>query len=839
LESQQQGQQQQQQQQQQPPPPSSGTIRPVAATSTAPPSNRLESTSWNPALEEEVRRVWGIEDNFKFKPNIDKKRNFVMDTPPPYPSGKPWHPGALTQYAQIDMIARAARMRGFSVLYPVGIDRNGLPVEIATERKYRIQMRKTPREEFIGLCKHALDDIEAYMVELLRRLGVSGDFKEKYRTDSEEYRTLTQWSFIKLWDKGLIHIATRPNNYCTDCGTTIADAEIEYEDFPTYLVTNKFTVKETGEEIHVATTRPELLAACQLVVVNPDDDRYQGLVGKTAIIPIYGREVPIKTHRSVEAGFGTGILMVCSYGDYNDVQLFRQLGLQEIQAIDTEGKMTAVTGKYAGMPVKDARSQIIQDLQDAKIAVKVEQVQHRTPLCERSHTPIEIIPMEEFYLKQLQFRATLKKLAKQIKFHPPMHRQILLDWIGSLTTDYPISRRRYYATEIPIWYCTKCQTPHLPKPGKYYRPWKDPAPFKKCSKCGNTKFVGETRTFDTWMDSSISALYVTKVTKSQKFHKATYPTTLRLQGKDIVRTWLYYSLLRCYLLTGEAPFKEAWVGGLGQDAQGRAMRKSLGNFMDPEPLLQKYGTDTFRFWGAAEANLGYDFRVSEDRVAGAGKFLTKLWNTARFIASFPEPKKKKKAKLMPADIWILSELNHLIAECVAGYEDGNGFVPATKIREFVWNVFAAHYIEMVKGRAYGDSVTEEEKEAAWFTLHRVMKCVLLLIAPITPHMSDHIWRRLYGRRTIHLERFPTPDRVKATKGVGAAIIEFDEMTWKTKRDKGMSLREPIEAEVPARLRPYLPDLGRMHHLQEPKVIAAATSSGDKKKAGQPNIRDST
>ena len=210
---------------------------------TAAPPNKLQSTSWNPVLEEEVRRTWGIEDIFKFRPSTDKKRNFVMDTPPPYPSGKPWHPGALTQYSQIDMVARSARMRGYNVLYPIGIDRNGLPVEIATERKYRIQMRKTPREEFIGLCKHALDDIEAYMVELLKRLGVSGDFKEKYRTDSEEYRTLTQWSFIELWDKGLIHIATRPNNYCTDCGTTIADAEIEYEDLPAYLVTNRFTVK--------------------------------------------------------------------------------------------------------------------------------------------------------------------------------------------------------------------------------------------------------------------------------------------------------------------------------------------------------------------------------------------------------------------------------------------------------------------------------------------------------------------------------------------------------------------------------------------------------------------
>ena len=323
------------------------------------------------------------------------------------------------------------------------------------------------------------------------------------------------------------------------------------------------------------------------------------------------------------------------------------------------------------------------------------------------------------------------------------------------------------------------------------------------------------------MDSSISALYVTKWTRNQQFLKATYPTTLRHQGKDIVRTWLYYSLLRCYLLTGKAPWKEAWVGGLGQDAQGRAMRKSLGNFVDPEPLLQKYGTDTFRFWGAAEANQGYDFRLSEDRVAGAGKFLTKLWNTARFIGSFPEP---KSAKLTDTDMWILSELNKLIADCVTGYEDGNVFVPATKLREFVWNVFAAHYIEMVKGRAYGDGVKKEECDAARFTLHRVMKSILLLTAPIAPHMTDHIWRRLYGQRSIHLERFPDADRNKASRGASQAIIAFDEQIWKTKRDKGVSLKEPTEAVVPTKLRPYAADLGRMHHIQKPQKAAKAATS---------------
>jgi valyl-tRNA synthetase len=708
------------------------------------------------------------------------------------------------------MIARAARMRGYNVLYPVGIDRNGLPVEIFAERKYRVQMRKTPREEFINLCKHALDDLEAYMIGLLKTIGISGEFQNKYRTDSEEYRKLTQWSFIEMWKKGLVYVANRPNNYCVDCSTTIADAEIEYEELPTYLVTNKFKVKETGQELLVATTRPELLVACQLVVVNPDDPRYKKLIGKTAIVPVYNQEVPIKGHRSVDQGFGSGVLMVCSYGDYNDVLLFREFRLKEVVAIDTDGKMTVAAGKYAGILIKDARSQIIQDLQEMGVATKVEQIQHRTPLCERSRTPIEIIPMEEYYLKQLEFRPKLKKLAKEIDFYPQMHRQILLDWMSSLSTDYPVSRRRYYATEIPVWYCSKCGTPHLPKPGKYYRPWREEAPFKRCKKCGNTKFVGETRTFDTWMDSSLSPLYITKYLKNKKFYGLTYPTTIRVQGKDIVRTWLYYTLLRCYLLTGKAPFKEAWVGGLGQDAQGRAMRKSLGNIVDPEPVLEKYGADAFRFWGAAEAGLGFDFRFSEDRIGGAGKMLTKLWNTARFISSFPQP---KTAKLTWTDKWMLNELAKLTAECNAAYSKFDAFTVATRVREFLWNVFASNYLEMAKGRAYGDSSNTDEQQAAWFTLHEVVKGLLLLLAPITPYITDYVWRKIYGAQSIHLERFATPKRFDVSEKVSQSILEFNAQVWKTKKDKGLALKDPIEARIPTNLKPFQKDLIRMHHIQ--------------------------
>ncbi|MGI0082942.1 MAG: valine--tRNA ligase, partial [Nitrosopumilaceae archaeon] len=590
----------------------------------------------------------------------------VIDTPPPYPSGRPWHIGAAAHYAQIDMIARTARMSDKNVLFPIGIDRNGLPVEMYTENKYNIKMRDTERDKFLKLCTTALDDLESEMIQIMTSLGLSGNFSEYYRTDSEEYRTLTQSTFIDLWKKGLVYLANRPNNYDWVTGTTIADAEITYVEIPTKLVYMKFKIKNSDRSLTVASTRPELLCACQAIIVNPDDERYTDLIDKKAIIPLVNREVEIKTHPSAEKEFGSGTVMVCSYGDQNDVVLFRELKLQEIVAIGKDGRMTDVAGPHVGLKVKQAREKIIEDLQKQNLVEKIENISHRTPVSERSKIPIEIIPMEEYYLKQKDSVEKIREISSKIVFYPPMHRQILMNWLDSISIDWPISRRRYYGTEIPIWYCKKCSEPHVPEPSKYYRPWKDNSPIVKCTKCGASEFVGEERTFDTWMDSSVSPLFVSKYKRDDAFFKKTYPATLRPQSKDIVRTWLYYTILRCEQLTGKAPWSKAWIMGYGVDEHGTKMSKSKGNVIDPLPIIQKFGADTFRFWSASEINLGYDFRCSEQKIESTKKFLSKLWNISRFLSGFPV---LKSANLSPADKWILSELDKVVIECKKGYNE--------------------------------------------------------------------------------------------------------------------------------------------------------------------------
>jgi len=643
---------------------------------------KIQEKVWDPKIESEIRKKWEDSKLYEFHPDTD---GYTIDTPPPYPSGRPWHIGAAAHYAQIDMVARTARMNGKNVYFPIGIDRNGLPVELYTEKKHGIRMRETERGKFLDLCKDALDDLEAEMIQIMKNLGLSCDFDNYYRTDSEEYRALTQSTFIELWKNDSIYLANRPNNYDWVTGTTIADAEIIYEELPTKLVHMKFKVTD-GKEFIIVSTRPELLCACKTIIVNPDDERYSKLIGKKITVPISNQEVVIQTHHSAQMEFGSGAVMVCSYGDQNDVALFRELNLEEVVAIGQDGRLTEAAGAYAGLKPKQARTKIIEDLESGGFIEKIEEISHRTPVSERSRTPIEIIPMEEYYLKQKGSVEKMRELGSQIKFYPKMHQQILMNWLDSIKIDWPISRRRYYGTEIPIWYCKKCSEPHLPEPGEYYQPWYLECPAEKCSKCGFTEFVGEERTFDTWMDSSISPLFITKFKKDEEYFKRTYPTAVRPQAKDIVRTWLYYTLLRCENLTGKKPWSEAWIMGYGLDEKGMKMSKSKGNALDPLPIIEKFGADTFRFWSASEVNHGNDFRCSEQKIESTKKFLTKLWNVSRFLSSFPIV---ESADLADTDKWIISELDKLVKDCKVGFDEYNFFIPATAIREFTWNVFAA------------------------------------------------------------------------------------------------------------------------------------------------------
>ena len=582
---------------------------------------------------------------------------------------------------------------------------------------------------------------------------------------------------------------------------------------------------KNNDKIVVASTRPELLFACQAVIVNPKDERYSHLIGKDVIIPLFKRKVPILTHHTAKPDFGSGVVMVCSYGDHNDVQVFRELNLNEIISVDENGYTTPSAGKYSNLKLKHARQKIIDDLRNASFIEREENIMHRTPICERSKTQIEIIPLQDYYLKQLDYIPILKAFTKTLNFYPPVHKQILKNWLNAVSIDWPISRRRFYGTEIPIWFCQKCKSPNLPKSGNYYQPWKEKPPFDTCANCKFNEFIGEEKTFDTWMDSSITPLFISKFSQDSEFYCRTYPTTIRPQAKDIIRTWLYYTMLRCYQLTEKLPWPNVWVMGYGVDEKGKKMSKSKGNVVDPFPIIQKYGADTFRFWSASETNLGQDFRCSEQSISNSQKFLSKLWNLGRFLSSFEVPKEfsteplKNNNILLHTDKWILSELDKLINTCIKGYDNYNFFIPATSIRDFTWNVFASHYVEMIKGRAY-DNQNKNFQVSSLYTLHRCFSIILLLVAPICPFITEKLWKTLYSSESIHIQKFPkTNDFFKDFEKYTEKIIEFNSLVWNKKKNsinpntgKPLSLKDATSVNVPSELKEFVEDLKTMHNL---------------------------
>lgn len=706
-------------------------------------------------------------------------------------------------------------MKGNEVLFPIGIDRNGLPVEVQVEKESGIYAHETPREEFVKICKDFLDKVESQLLQIVRRMGMSCDVDNHYQTDSPEYRKITQATFIEMWKKGLVYGDNRPSNWCPVCRTTIADAEIDYAEIETSLNHLKFKVKGTGETLIIATTRPELLCTCAAVLFNPVDSRYQHLKDKTAVVPIFGQKVPILAHSSAKPEFGTGLMMACSYGDYSDLRLFRELDLKGIVAINQDGRMNDVAGSYKGLLVEEARKRIIQDLKSRGLMAKQEEIVHRTPTCWRSENPIEFIAIPEYYLKQLEFLDDVRLSVEKMHFYPRELKQILDNWIDSIAIDWPISRRRFYGTEIPIWYCKKCGRPYIPEPGRYYQPWREKAPFDHCE-CGSKEFIGEQRTFDTWFDSSISELYIIGYGRDQEFFRRAFPASLRPQGMDIVRSWLYYSILRVYLLFKEPAFRSVRLSGMGMDAKGEPMHKSKGNVVYPETMFERYGADAFRFWSASESRLGSNYRFSDDRVSSAALFVTKLWNIARFISSFPAA--TDDYELSALDKMILAQLNDVVKECESGYGELDVYVPANAIRAFAWNVFADHYVEAAKSRAYNQNGGFEEKlqRGAWYTLHTCLSTVIKLLAPICPFVTEALWRELYSSESVHVQPFPRERKEfeNELKTLLPKIMDFDTAVWKYKKDKSVALSQELKARVyaPKELEVFAADLKAMHKI---------------------------
>ena len=822
---------------------------------------KITDKRWTVDLEKTIQQEHydtGYEERYSFDPTSEREL-FIIDTPPPYPSGT-WHIGAVAQYSMIDVIARSQRLLGKEVRFPWGVDRNGINIEFTLEKKTGRKMRSYDRGEFLDRCAEIIEDYTQAMRQTAKRVGLSCDYANEYLTDSADYRAVTQSIFVDLFRRGAIVEDLRPNLYDPVEGTTIAEAEVQRISRKTLLCDVSWTTAD-GEEVIITTTRPELICACGVVVVHPDDKRYTHLVGKRIMLPlpVSGREdsVEILTHPSVKMDFGSGVLMICSFGDQNDVTVFRELALRPYVAIDLDGKMTSIAGPLEGLSTPEARKASIDMLRDSGSLVSTEERMQEVPVSERGGNPIEIILLKEWYVRQTHILDRLRELSDQSVFIPERNRQYLHDWMEGISIDWPISRRRWYHTEVPIWYSEDGTKVVVPPQGIYVQPWRESPPdgsevLDRESKESLGSYIemegllgvlsGEEKVFDTWMDSSNSNLFVSGYISDPDLFERAFPTSIRPQGKEIVRTWLYYTLLKSALLLDKPGFQFIWVDGLGMDPWGRKMSKSMGNGIDADSVLEcgvggrtgswkikgpdgkqvqlranKIGSECFRLWKACEAQVGDDFHINPEEIeAKYYGILTKIFNVARFASQFdvPDDLERPSGNLAPEDRWILSEFDHVMARVEDAWARIDIYSAAQAIKGFGTGIFPSHWLEMTKSRLY------EGDEGATWTLHRVVRDLLCAFTPICPFFTHYLSSTLYGKSSIDVRSFPrlpsntVGKEAESMRALTPVISEFNSMVWKLKKDSGLSLKSPVsDVSIPPELSIIENTLVQMHSIE--------------------------
>jgi valyl-tRNA synthetase len=731
---------------------------------------------------------WKEWEIYRFDLQSDKPV-FSIDNPPRYASGA-LHLGHAYGYTVIDFAARYRRLRGYNVFFPLCFDVNGTPVEVRVEKVKGIKASEVPRHEFVKMCSDFAEKYIGEMTKQFEMLGESMDPSIYYQTDAEYYRRLTQISFIRMFKKGLVYKGHFPINWCTRCGTALADAEVEYEPRKTKLNYIKFHQADSGEEVLIATTRPELLSTCLLVAVHPNDETKAHLVDKELIVPIYNKRVKVVADPKVDPAFGTGTVMICSIGDKDDLEWIMKYNLPLEKGIDESGTTTEIAGRYAGMALADARKAIIADMKAEGLLVKQEDLDQNVGSCWRCHTPIEFLKVPQWFIRSMQFKDKVLDMIDQIVWNPEFMKIRIQNWVNSLAWDWVVSRQRYFATAIPLWECEKCGDVLLAEEEDcYIDPLSTPARKERCDACGG-KYVGSPDVFDTWMDSSISPLYNTFWERDQKLFERLYPMSLRPQGLEIIRTWAYYTILRELLLIGEKPWNETMIHGFIMAPDGTPMHASLGNVIDPMPLMEKYGGDAMRYY-AATCALGIDHAFKEQELVRGSRLANKTWNIVKMVCSACKEKPQRPEKMHPIDLWILSRFGEVVRDVQRSCDTYRFDQAMTSIETFLWHEFADHYIELAKHRAYSD-----RDEGSRYALYTVGLGMLKMISPFLPHVAEDAYQECFRAHeeaiSIHVSGWPEPPaKDESNEVVGSAVKDIVAGIRSWKSANGLSLNSEI------------------------------------------------
>ena len=683
-----------------------------------------------------------------FKPNNDKnKKTYTIVMPPPNITGK-LHMGHALDNTLQDILIRYKRMNGFNTLWIPGTDHAAIATEAKIVSKLKeqgITKDDLGREGFLKKAWEWKEEYENTIISQLKKLGCSCDWDRKRFTMDEGLSHAVTKVFIDLYNKNLIYKGKRMINWCPYCNTSISDAEVEYEEEDTKLWHIEYKTKDGKNSVIVATTRPETMLGDTAVAVHPEDERYKNLIGKTVVLPIMNKEIPIIADEFVEREFGTGCVKITPAHDNNDYEAGLRHNLEVIEVFDENWKMTDLVPEYKGLDMYEAREKIVDKLKELGALVKIENYRHNVGKCYRCHKTIEPKISEQWFVKMepLAKPAVEAVKTKKIKFVPEKYEKTYFNWMEN-PKDWCISRQLWWGHRIPAYYCEKCNeivvAEQVPN---------------KCPKCGNDKFKQDEDTLDTWFSSALWPFSTLGWPEQTEDLQTFFPTNTLVTGYDIIFFWVARMIFSSLEQMKEIPFENILIHGIVRDNQGRKMSKSLGNGIDPLEIIDKYGADALRFSLVLNISPGNDIRYMPEKLDNAANFANKLWNAAKFVMMQKETVENTNISvenLLYADKWILSKLNDLIQEININMESFDLGIALQKIYDFTWNEFCDWYIELVKPRLYDNN---NGKKEAIYTLEYVLKDVLKLLHPFMPFVTEEIYSSLVdGRESIMISQWP-------------------------------------------------------------------------------------
>lgn len=748
-------------------------------------------------VEKEMQNFWRENTIYNFDQE-SQNEIYSIDTPPPTVSGS-LHIGHIFSYTQAEMIARFKRMQGYNVFYPFGFDDNGLPTERLVEKEESIIAKNLPRSEFIKRCATVSEKYEKEFKDLWQSLGFSVDWSLQYETINPMVQRISQKSFIKLLKYGKAYMKESPVLWCTECQTSIAQAELETIEKDTTFNYLKFKVGE--ESLLVATTRPELLYGCVCLFVNPEDDKYKKYIGKNATVPLYDYKIPILTDNKVDMDKGTGVVMCATFGDSTDVEWYETYKLPYRKVILSDGTIDESVPLIGGLKVLIARKQIVGLLLENGFILESKNITHTVAVHERCGKEVEILPSKQWYIDILTNKDQFLKAADEINWYPEYMKNRYVLWVENLKWDWCISRQRYFGVPFPIWYCKNCGNVIIADEEMLPINPLETNPDKSCS-CGANEFIPESSVFDTWATSSVTPQINAKWGEENDISNRILPMSLRTQAHEIIRTWAFYTIVKSLYHTNQIPWKDIMVSGFVLAKKGEKISKSKGNSqLEPKLLIENHSADVIRYW-AANSKLGTDTFFSIDELSIAKRFITKLWNASKFsISHLQNINLNADVDLKPVDRWIIERCKQTTVNArklLDQYEIG----PARhEIDDFFWKDLCDYYLEIVKERLYQPEIHgHKERQSAQYALYYCMLNILKLYAIYVPHITEYIYQEFFRQKensiSLHKLYWETEEFIDDEIILfGEKLKEIIAETRKYKSENALSMKTEIEEVI--------------------------------------------